>query len=110
NANSLRLGAEYFKANNWNTITTPLTDSADGYSLWESYDFGAAALFARYDRVKTSKDLDPGLKYTYYNVGVAFPITKGVRVAVAYKNDELKDDSKIDTKTREISAWGEVKW
>lgn len=110
NANNLRLGAEYFKANNWNNVVTPLTDSADGYSLWGSYDFGAAALFARYDRVKTSKDLDPSLKDTYYNLGVSFPITKGVRVAFAYKNDELKDDSKIDTKTREIGAWGEVKF
>ncbi|MEO6967553.1 MAG: porin [Rhodanobacteraceae bacterium] len=110
NANNLRLGAEYFKANNWNNVVTPATDSADGYSLWGSYDFGPAALFARYDRVKTSKDLDPSLKDTYYNLGVAFPVTKGVRVAVAYKNDELKDDTKIDTKTREFGAWGEVKF
>ncbi len=110
NANGLRLGAEWFRAGNWNNVNTPLTDSADGWSLWGSYDFSAASLFARYDRVKPSKDLDPSLKDIYYNLGVAFPLTKGVRVAVAYKNERLKDDGSTDTKTREVGAWGEVKW
>ncbi len=107
---SLRVGAEWFRANNWNNVTTPATDSADGWSLWGSYNWGAAALFARYDRANTSKDLDPSLKDTYYNLGVSFPLTKGVRLAIAYKNEQLKDDSKIDTKTREIGAWSEVKF
>lgn len=110
NAHNLRLGAEYFKATNWNNVTSLPTDSANGYSLWGSYDFGAAALFARYDRAKTSEDLDPSLKDTYYNLGVAFPLTKGVRVAIAYKNESLRDDTNTDTKTREIGAWGEVKF
>ena len=110
NANNLRLGAEYFKANNWTTVSSPATDSADGWSLWGSYDFGTAALFARYDRVNPSKDLDPSLEDTYYNLGLAFPITKGVRLAVAYKNESLRDDTTTDTKTREIGAWGEVKF
>ena len=110
NANGLRAGAEYFKANNWNNVLTPATDSANGWSLWSSYDFGPASIFARYDRVNPSLSLDPSLTDTYYNVGVAFPITKGVRVAVAYKNESLRDDISTDTKTREIGAWGEVKW
>ena len=110
NANGLRLGAEWFKANNWNNVNTPVTDSADGWSLWGSYDFALASLFARYDRVNPSKDVDPSLKDTYYNLGVAFPVTKGVRVAVAYKNERLRDDGSTDTETREIGAWGEVKW
>ena len=109
-ADNFRLGGEYFKANNWNNVASLLTDSADGWSLWSSYDFGPASLFARYDRVKPSKDLDPSLKDTYYNFGVAFPLTQGVRVALAYKNEALRDDSKIDSKTREIGAWGEVKF
>ncbi|HEY3520995.1 MAG TPA: porin [Rhodanobacteraceae bacterium] len=110
NANNLRLGAEYFKASNWTTVTSPDTDSANGWSLWGSYDFGAAALFARYDRINPSKALDPSLKDTYYNLGLAFPITKGVRIAVAYKHESLRDDTSTDTKTREIGAWGEVKF
>jgi len=106
----LRVGGEYFRATDWNNVLTPATDSANGWSLWSSYDFGAASVFARYDRVNPSKDLDPSLKDTYYNLGVAFPVTEGVRVAVAYKNERLKNDTTTNTKTRELGAWGEVKF
>ncbi|HET7558095.1 MAG TPA: porin [Rhodanobacteraceae bacterium] len=109
-AGGFRLGGEYFRATNWTTVTSPATDSANGWSLWSSYDFGPASIFARYDRVNPSKDLDPGLKDTYYNLGVAFPVTEGVRVAVAYKNERLKNDGSIETRTRELGAWGEVKF
>jgi hypothetical protein len=110
NANGIRLGAEYFRATDWNNVTTPLGDSADGWSAWGSYDFGTASIFARYDRAKLSKDLDPNLKDTYYNFGVAFPLTKGVRVALAYKHENLGDNAAVNTKSREIGAWGEVKF
>jgi hypothetical protein len=110
NANGLRLGAEWFRANDWNNVATPFGDSAEGYSLWGSYDFGATSLFARYDRVKPSKDLDPDLKDTYYNFGVAFPITKGMRWAIAYKNERLRNGTGVDLESREVGAWGEVKW
>ncbi|MGH8215650.1 MAG: porin, partial [Rhodanobacteraceae bacterium] len=110
NANGLRLGAEWFRADNWNNVATPLGDAADGYSLWGSYDFSTASVFARYDRVKPSKDLDPDLEDTYYNVGVAFPITKGVRMAIAYKNERLRNGTTVDVESREIGAWGEVKF
>ncbi|HJP98242.1 MAG TPA: carbohydrate porin [Rhodanobacteraceae bacterium] len=106
----LRLGGEYFRATDWNNVLTPATDSANGWSLWSSYDFGPASIFARYDRVNPSRDLDPSLKDTYYNFGVAFPVTEGVRVALAYKNELLKDNSKTNTRSREFGAWGEVKF
>ena len=110
NRDALRLGAEWFKADNWKNLTTPATDTASGYSVWGSYDFSAASLFARYDQVKPSKDLDPSLKDTYWNAGVAVPITKGVKVAIAYKDERLRNDTSTDTHTREIGAWGEVKF
>ena len=110
NRDGLRLGAEWFKADNWKNLTTPATDTASGWSLWGSYDFASASLFARYDQVKLSKDIDPSLKDTYWNAGVAFPVTKGVRVAVAYKDERLRNDTTTDIHTREIGAWGEVKF
>jgi hypothetical protein len=110
NRDGLRLGAEWFRADNWKNVTTPRADSADGWSLWGSYDFARASVFARYDRVNPSKDLDPSLKDTYWNAGVAFPVTKGVKVAIAYKDERLRNATNIDVKTREIGAWGEVKW
>jgi hypothetical protein len=110
NANGLRLGAEWFRANDWNNVATPFSDAADGYSLWGSYDFSAASVFARYDRVEPSKHLDPDLEDTYYNFGVAFPITTSIRVAVAYKNERLRNGTSGDVESREVGAWGEVKW
>ncbi|MBS0456891.1 MAG: carbohydrate porin [Proteobacteria bacterium] len=110
NRDGLRLGLEWFRAEDWKNVTTPLADAASGWSAWGSYDFGRAAVFARYDRVKPSSDLDPRLTDRYYNLGVAFPITKGVRVALAWKNERLSDHAAIDTSTREIGAWAEVKF
>ena len=110
NRDGLRLGAEWFKADNWKSIATPATDTASGYSLWGSYDFTSASLFARYDQAKLSKDIDPSLKDTYWNAGVAFPITKGVKVAIAYKGERLRNDTTTDIHSREIGAWGEVKF
>jgi len=110
NRDGLRLGAEWFKADNWKNVTTPAADTASGWSLWGSYDFERASLFARYDQVKPSKDLDPSLKDTYRNAGVAFPITKGVKVAVAYKDEKLRNNTTVDVHSREIGAWAEVKF
>ena len=109
-ANGVRLGGEYFRASNWNNVLTPVTDSAGGWSLWSSYDFGPAAIFARYDRVEPSRDRDPGLTDAYYNFGVAIPVTRGVRIALAYKSERLKNGTTINTRARELGAWGEIKW
>ncbi|MGH8147169.1 MAG: porin [Rhodanobacteraceae bacterium] len=110
NRDGLRLGAEWFKADNWKNVTTPLGDSANGWSLWGSYDFERASVFARYDRVNPSRDIDPSLKDTYWNAGVAFPVTKGVKIAIAYKGERLSNNTSVDVHTREIGAWGEVKF
>lgn len=110
NRDGLRLGAEWFKADNWKNVTTPATDSASGRSLWGSYDFTIASVFARYDQVKPSEDLDPSLKDTYWNAGVAFPVTKGLKIAIAYKDERLRNDTNVDVHTREIGAWGEIKF
>ena len=92
NRDGLRLGAEWFKADNWKNLTTPATDTASGYSLWGSYDFTRASVFAR------------------WNAGVAFPVTKGVKVAIAYKDEKLRNNTTVDVHTREIGAWTEVKF
>ena len=93
----VRLGAEYFSANDWNNVTTTASDKADGYSLWGSYDFTSQyGVFARWDQAKTSKDFNPSLKDEYFNVGFATHPTKGVDVALVYKHEKL-DDGFINT-------------
>jgi hypothetical protein len=104
-----RVGAEYFQASNWGQVLNPLSDKASGYSLWGSVGLGSkATLFARYDQADLSKDLDPSLKDTYFNLGVEFPVRKGIKLAAAYKQDHKRDDLATDIKTREIGMWGEV--
>jgi hypothetical protein len=107
---SFRVGGEYFTASNWNNVLTALSDKADGYSLWSSFGLGSGGItaFARYDKSNLSKDLDPSLTDTYYNLGVEFPLRKGLKVAAAYKHDHRKDDTAIDLKTQEFGVWGEV--
>ena len=106
----IRVGGEYFRANNWNNVVTVAADKAAGYSLWGSWAFtkSGIAAFARYDQTDLSKNLDPSLQDTYYNFGVEFPLRKGVKVAAVYKHDDRKDNTKVDLKTREIGMWGEV--
>lgn len=105
-----RLGVEYFQANNWNNVLAPLGDKADGYSLWGSIGLSdMATAFARYDRASLSKDIDPSLKDTYFNIGVEWLLRKGVKVSAVYKNDRQKDDSRsTDLKTEELGVFGEV--
>ncbi len=103
-----RIGAEYYTASNWNTVLLPLRDKADGYSLWGSYGFtDVLSVFARYDRVKPSKDLDPTLRDKYFNFGLQWDVRKGVKVAAVYKNDDLSD-SVNDQKTREFGIFGDI--
>ncbi|WP_159016140.1 porin [Cognatiluteimonas profundi] len=106
----IRVGGEYFNASNWNNVLTAASDKADGYSLWGSLGLGSGGItaFARYDRSNLSKDLDPSLTDTYYNLGVEFPLRKGVKLAAAYKHDQRKNDTAVDLKTQEFGIWGEV--
>ncbi|MDA3913677.1 porin [Oleiagrimonas sp.] len=112
----LRVGGEYFTAKNWNNVTSPMADKADGYSLWASYGLtDTMTAFARYDSAKLSKNLDPAKKDTYYNAGIEFAITKGFKLAAVYKHEKGDYTSMVpmpvhtaNTKTDEIGVWGEV--
>ncbi len=116
--NGLRVGGEYFQANNWTTVLNPLTDRADGYSVWGSQEFADKyAVFARYDSAKLSKDLDSNAKDTYYNLGVQYQPTDGFKLSAVYKHD--KRESTVTSpipehvgkvRNNEIGVWGEVKF
>lgn len=107
------LGAEYFHASNFTpaAITTNATDSASGYSLFGSVQIAAngTALFARYDNANPSKDLDPSKKDKYYNAGVSFLANHNITWALAYKYEDLADNT-TDLKNREIGLWAQIKF
>ncbi len=108
-----RLGVEYFQADNWNNVLTLESDKASGYSVWGSVGLtdGGITAFARYDQADLSKTLDPSLQDTYYNIGVEFPIIKGVKLATVYKHTQRENDSKsVDVKTDEFGVWGEFRF
>lgn len=113
-----RVGGEYFTAKNWNNVNTLATDRAKGFSVFASAGItDGVTAFARYDHTKLSKDLDPWKKDTYYNVGVEFDVTKGFKLAAAYKFEKGKYRAmtplpihQANVKTNEIGVWGQVKF
>lgn len=112
-AGTTRLGVEYFQAKNWNNVLTVASDKASGWSVWGSIGLNSdgVTLFGRYDRTDLSKTLDPTLRDTYYNVGVEFPITKGVKLATVYKHTDQKNALRTkDLKTDEFGMWGEFRF
>lgn len=114
---TVRVGAEYFTAKNWgNLVLSPVSDKADGYSLWGSVALtDDLALFARYDNAKLSRDIDRQSKDVYYNLGLQYQVTKGFKLAGVWKHE--KADHSVATpvpphvqnvKTNEIGVFGEV--
>jgi len=112
-AHGLTLGAEYFTADNFTkaAVTTPVTDKADGYSLFGSYDIADTdySVFGRYDHAKPSKDVAPNLSDKYFNAGFAWRSSPAITWAVAYKLDKL-DNGPAETKTEEFGVWAQVKF
>lgn len=107
-----RFGVEYFQAKNWNDVLSVASDKASGYSLWGSVGLtdNGITLFGRYDKADLSKTLNPSLEDTYYNLGVEFPIVKGVKLATVYKHTDRKDDAAVDLETDEFGVWGEFRF
>ena len=104
-----RFGAEYFEAKNYksanastgvysasaittNSATMPVSDKADGFSIWSSYDFTAQwSVFGRYDQAKPSKDVVSTLKDTYFNLGVNYKPRKNIDLSLVYKNEKVEN-------------------
>lgn len=111
-----RFGGEYFTAKNWNNVLSPLTDKADGYSLWGSVALADdLSVFARYDNARLSKDLDRDAKDTYYNLGLQYQVTKGFKLAGVWKHEKADRSVLVPVvahvqhvKTNEFGVYGEV--
>jgi len=94
NKKALRVGLEYFNADNWMNVTTQAKDSADGYSVWFSYDFSPkVGGVARADDANLSKKVTPALEDKYFNVGIALHPRKNVDFTIAYKNEKVDGGS-----------------
>jgi hypothetical protein len=116
-AGPFRIGGEYFSSDNWNQVTKVPKDESDGWSAWGSWAFTPEwGVFARYDKAKLSKDLDPTNKDEYYNAGVEWNVRKGIRLAGVWKHEDAKS-SPLNTdgnpvfqkiKTDEIGVYTQI--
>jgi hypothetical protein len=114
-----RVGAEYFDAKNYKTVTdaasaafgtsaivtasgaVPVSDKADGFSGWASYAFDAQwSVFGRYDEVKLSKDVAPDLKDKYLNIGVAYKPIKALGLRPGVQEREGEQRQHLDQRCR----------
>jgi hypothetical protein len=87
-ANGLRLGIEYFSADNWKTVTSLSSDHAHGWSAFGSYRWRPRwAVFGRFDETKPSTRLAPAMNDDYYNFGITWSPAKIVDLSLAYKHD-----------------------
>ena len=71
---------------------------------------GGITLFGRYDNADLSKTLDPSLRESYFNLGVEFPIVKGVKLATVYKQTHRENDTSVDLENKEVGVWGEFRF
>jgi hypothetical protein len=107
----LRVGAEYFQADNWANVTTAATDDADGFSVWGSYNVSAMwGFFARYDSADTSNKLNPRLSDEYFNAGIVTHPRKNVDLALVYKHDKVDGGGFVNTSNGNIGGVNEGKY
>lgn len=108
----VHLGFEWFDAKNYRSASpttgvevgpvgvvvaatataTVVNDESEGISAWASYDITKQwVLFARYDNARLSLDVDPSLRDVYGLFGLQFSPTKGVDLALVYKNEKVEN-------------------
>jgi hypothetical protein len=116
-----RLGVEYFKANDWNNVTSVASDDSEGYGGFGSFQFMPQwAVFGRYDYVKPNQKTAPSLKDNYYTLGVSYSPAKIVDFALAYKRDKADNGSistsngtiggSVDGTYDEVGIWAQFRW
>ena len=103
-----RVGFEYFQANNWMTVTSPVADDSDGYSMFASYQFTPEwGVFGRYDWVNPSNKIHPNLQEEFYNFGVSYTPYKMIDFALVYKHDKA-DHGYLATENGTIGGYAFV--
>lgn len=103
----VRIGAEYFSADNYKNVTKPASDKADGYSAFASWQFDPMwSVFGRYDWVKPTNVLTNGKKEKneYYNLGVSYSPIKQLDFALVYKHDGVDNGSFSDSEFADLAG------
>ncbi|HEY5338627.1 MAG TPA: hypothetical protein VIJ85_10510, partial [Rhizomicrobium sp.] len=98
----LRVGAEYYSAQDYKNVTTLAGDKSDGYSAFASYKFDPLwSVFGRYDWVKpTNVRIFPTAgqaRNQYYNFGVSYSPIAALDFALVYKHDSMQNGTFSDS-------------
>ena len=120
----LRLGGEYFYANDWADVKQAnplLTNSTEGWSGFGSFKMtDKVAVFGRYDWVKPKRDTAPTLVNNYFNVGISYSPAKIVDFALIYKRDKVDNGifatqngsigGSVDGTFDEVGLYSQFRW
>ena len=120
----IRLGGEYFHANDWNDVlqVNPLlTNKTEGWSAWGSFAFTPQlSVFGRYDWVKPKDTTNPTLANDYFNIGVQYEPVKILDFSLVYKRDKVSNGTYATQNGTiggvsngtydEIGLFGQIKW
>lgn len=120
-AGDIHAGIEYFRANDWNNVTTVTADSAEGWGGFVSYKFAPQfAVFGRYDYVTPNQKTNSSLHDNYYNFGVTWSPAKIVDLSLVYKHDSASHGTiatsngtiggTVSGTYREIGVFSQIKW
>jgi hypothetical protein len=98
----LRVGAEYFSAHDYKSVTSITGAKGNGYSAFASWKFDPMwSVFGRYDWVKpTDAVIFPGAseaRNQYYNFGVSYSPIPAIDFALVYKHDSMQNGTFSDS-------------
>lgn len=124
-ANGLRVGVEYFSANNISNgdalVNTVLGEGANGVSAFASYYFLPEwAVFGRFDNVNPKTKTSPATNENFYTFGFTYSPVKTVDFSLAYKHDGVGHGTistangtiggAVNGTYNEIGLWGDFQW
>ncbi|MGY0503811.1 hypothetical protein [Luteimonas sp. e5] len=100
-----RAGVQYFRADNWTQVVRPEEDASNGWSAWGSYRIAPQwTAFARHDRTRMSRRLDPSREQRYHQLGVEWKQGPHLRLGLVGKRTTLDSDAR-NTRTNEAGVW-----
>ena len=104
-----RLGAQYFRARNWNEVRSPRGNRASGWSAWSSAQLAPHwAVFVRHDQADTSERLDPTRHDRYEDFGVEWSMARKLQIAAVYKRERLSHLGMGLSTFNELGLWAQI--
>ncbi len=106
-----RVGAQWFRADNWRQVTKVQPDAARGWSAWASWKFAPhMAVFVRHDRTDPSLRVDPSMVERYDQLGLEWQHDKHLRLALVGKRDVSDSDFAPRSEANEVGFWAQVSY